>query len=108
MNKAEVIQTIQSAPKELIDEINFFLDTYSDDPEYNIIDAFDDASSGAEDNHDIKMFNICKSIYIKIGYCVPVDITHVYVTSGRKYWFKLSGVYYDCVTNWQKFVDSLI
>lgn len=46
---------------------------------------------------------IVKQIYIEIRFCVPVDINKIFST-GKKYWFKLNGIYYDCISSWEQFI----
>ena len=106
MKKDQIYNVIQSAPKELKNEIDYFINQYFYDPDYTLLDAFNDALMLAEDNNDKVIFNQCKPILINMGYCEPIDITKVFST-GKKYWFKYNGIYYDVVCSWEKFINSL-
>jgi hypothetical protein len=103
-NREKILNAIENAPKELHNEISYFME---DNEDYCLIDAFDDAAVLAEEyaSVDKKIWNAVKEIYIKTGYCVPVDIKKV-VSTGKKYWFKMNGVYYDCISSWEQFIKE--
>jgi hypothetical protein len=106
-NREKILEAILLAPEELLIELNHFMEVYEDVKDYTLIDAFDDAASLAEEYAlvDKKMWNLYKQIYVKIGYCIPVDIIKV-VSTGKKYWFKMNGIYYDCICGWEQFIKK--
>lgn len=108
-NKDKLLAIIHNYPF-VMEEVNYFLGVYDDQEDYDIFDAFSDAEELAEEyasvSADKKTWNEFKEIFIKIGYCIPVDISKVYVSSGKKYWFKYKGIAYDCVSGWEQFINE--
>jgi len=107
MNKADIIKILTDYSGELKEEINYFLEQYSDDPDYNIIDAFNDAFELAQDYDDTDIIKESYLLFIKIGYAIPVNITNVVTSGGHKYWFRLNKIYYECIDSWQNFRNKL-
>lgn len=104
-NKEKLIKAIENTHPSLKEEIIYQLeDVEHEDKTYDIADAFEDAMDLIESQKDKDLFNYLKNLFIEIGYAVPVDISEVLVSGGKKYWFKKNGIYYDAIESWQSWV----
>ena len=94
--------TTQSIPSKLKVELDYYMSVDRDPPEegelpYDMANAFLDAMDFAEDNQDKQLEHMCESILIELGYYIPMsqaDINNTYVTRGKVWDFKLSGIPY--------------
>lgn len=103
-NREKIIAALQGVTGELKKELDFRMNDIEHEGEYDLADAFDDAIDYS-DGHRPKLFNTIKPILISVGYCIPVDIKRVSST-GRKFWFKKGGIYYDCVCSWEQWINA--
>jgi len=107
-NREKLRQEILKHPHPLLmEEMNYFLYQYEDTEEgYDIVDAFDDALDLAEEYNDRKLLNLMRDILFNCGYIEEVDIEKIVVSSGKKYWFKKNGKYYDVKESFQSWLEN--
>jgi hypothetical protein len=104
-NRQRVIDAYHAvATKRLRDEVDYYMDTYSDDPRYMVADAINDAFSHAEANDDKPMVRDCINVLIAAGYYEPR--TGEVVTTGRDRSPVRKGVRYDCVDAWRIWIEG--
>ena len=88
-------------------ELDYYLNDvdHEEIPDYDITDALNDYETlmlEGEPNKELKR------LYVDVQYAQEIDIAKVYSTHGNrgKYWFKLDGKYYQCVTNWETWINN--
>jgi hypothetical protein len=104
-NRQRVRQSFDAtATRRLRDEVDYYMDTYSDDPRYMVADAINDALNHAEANDDKPMIRDCINVLIAAGYYEPR--TGEVVTTGRDRSPVRKGVRYDCVDAWCIWIEG--
>ena len=104
-NRQRVIDAYEAtATKRLREEVGYFTDTYSDDDDYSVADAVNDALNHAEANNDKPMARDCIDVLIKAGYYEPR--TGEVLITGRDRSPVRKGVRYDCVDAWCIWIDG--
>lgn len=104
-NRQKVRQAFESkATQRLRDEVAYFMDTYSDSPQYMIADAINDALNHAEANDDKPMARDCINVLIAAGYYEPRDLSTVVM--GRDRAPVRKGMRYDCVEAWCVWIEN--
>lgn len=104
-NKEKLTAALESVPKELQNELSYFLHDIVHEDEYDVTDAFDDVADFAE-NNDKRLFKLVQDIYIKVGYVVPIERHQVIWTNGRWYWFIRNGVHYQVEHSWESWISK--
>jgi hypothetical protein len=115
-NRDKLIQAIETSHSKLKEEIMYHLEDVDhgqdegENLDYDIVNAFEDAMNTIEDNNDYKDIQpYLKDLFIKIGYAVPKtreEIDRTIITSGKKYWFKKNGIFYDSVDSWERWINQ--
>ena len=107
-NRDKLTIALNLAPKKLANELDYFLTCvdHEEIPEYDIVDAFEDAVNLAEDTADKKMLKHIRKIYMDIGFVQKVEPARIQVSSGKKYYFKYQGEYYDCKKPWSTWITE--
>lgn len=104
-NRQRVIEAVKaSTSKKLRDDIDYYLDSYSDTPGYDEADALNDCLNFAEASNERGMIRTCIDILIAAGYYRPRDCG-VFVM-GRDRSPTRGGVRYDCVDAWCIWIDG--
>lgn len=104
-NRQRVIDAYHAtATKRLRDEVDYYLDTYSDTEGYDVADAVNDAINFAESNDDKPLVRDGINVLIAAGYYEPR--TGEVTTTGRDRSPVRKGVKYDCVAAWSVWIDG--
>ncbi len=115
-NRNKLIRAIETAHPKLKEEIMYHLENVDHGQDegknldYDIVNAFEDAMDTIEDNDEFKdLIPHLKNLFIKIGYAIPISkevFSRTVVTSGKKYWFKRNGIYYDVADSWENWLKQ--
>lgn len=104
-NRLAVMQAAHAhASDRLREEIAYYIETYSDNPDYDVADAVHDALNHAEANDDRPMVRDCIDVLIAAGFYRPR--TGEVVIVGRDRSPVRGGVRYDCVASWWQWIDG--
>lgn len=105
MNKDKLITALSNCSESLQSELDYYLNDVDHEDEYGITDALEDYIDGLEGNNKQIPMEV-KRIFIACGYCIPVDISTVYVSHGRKYWFIVDKQHYDVAASWANWINN--
>lgn len=104
-NRQKAVAAVEAhASQKLRDEIDYYLDTYSDAEWYDEADALHDALNHAEANYDRAMARDCIDVLIAVGFYQPRR--GEVVTMGRDRAPTRGGVKYDCVDSWYEWIQG--
>lgn len=111
-NREKLINRLQDVSEELKKELDHFLngvdhEDFSDEREYDLADAFEDAANLADEypKESRKLIKEIRQIYKDLGYVEVIDITKV-VSTGKPYWWKEGGNHYQCITHWEQWINQ--
>ena len=93
-----------TATKRLRDEVAYYMDTYSDEPGFDVADAVNAALNFAESSDDKPLARDCINVLIAAGYYEPRDLSTVVM--GRDRAPVRKGMRYDCVAAWCVWIDG--
>jgi hypothetical protein len=93
----------ESATCRLREEVDYFMDTYSDDGDYSVADAVHDALNHAEANSDKPMIRDAINVLIAAGFYRPR--TGEVVIMGRDKSPVRNGVRHDCEDAWILWIE---
>jgi hypothetical protein len=108
-NRQRVISAIRSMYLDgrLLDEIGYYLDTYSDmdgHEGYDEADALNDCLRFAEHNDEKDLVRACVGVLVEVGFYKPRD--RETVVMGRDGSPLLGGVRYDCDSAWCEWIEN--
>ena len=112
-NRQRVIDAVRAelarGKSRLAEEVQFWLDTWSDDPENDGADeaeAFWQVWFTADATSDRALSRACNGLAIDCGYLRARSPSAQVVFSGRDRAFRRGGVRYDCVSAWCIWIDE--
>lgn len=108
-NREKLAGAIETAHPKLKEEIRYQLEDVDHEEDYDIVDAFEDAMDSIEATKDKELMKYLKDFFIQIGYAVPIseeEMSKMYVSGGKKYWFKKNGIFYEAIDSWRRWINQ--